>query len=86
MQRDAVQSKIHAYHNEINAIKDKIDELKKKLPRESQHELQEEHDAIEWKISTTSLDLKEEKGLIENVKQLEILLQATKKLTFKITK
>ena len=46
---------------EINTIKDKIDELKKKLPRESQRELQEEHDAIEWKISTTSLDLKEEK-------------------------
>jgi phosphoserine phosphatase len=79
-QRDAIRAKSAPLTNQINVIKDKIEELKKKLPRDSQRELQEEHDAIEWKISTTSLDLKEEKLLIENVKQLEILLSGYKKI------
>ncbi len=42
--------------------------------------MQEEFDAIEWKIQTTSLDLKEEKLLIEDVKQLEIQLSGYKKI------
>ena len=68
------------FHDDIKTAREKIAEVKKTLPRESQRELQEEHDAIEWKISTTSLDLQEEKGLIENVKQLEILLSGYKKI------
>jgi uncharacterized coiled-coil DUF342 family protein len=50
------------------------------VPRESQQDLQQELDAIEWKIQTTSLDLQEEKKLIENVKELEILLSSYKKI------
>ena len=65
---------------EVNAIDEKIVELKKKVPRVSQRELQEELDAIEWKIQTTSLDLPEEKRLIEEVKQLEIQLSSYKKI------
>jgi uncharacterized coiled-coil DUF342 family protein len=79
-QRDAVRTQSDPITDEINALKQKISELKKSLPRESQRELQEEHEAIEWKISTTSLDLQEEKRLIENVKQLEILLSGYKKI------
>ena len=67
-------------NEEIKTIRDKITKLKKTLPRESQRELQEEHDAIEWKISTTSLDLQQEKRLIENVKELELLLSGYKKI------
>jgi uncharacterized coiled-coil DUF342 family protein len=79
-QRDAIRAQSDPINDEIRAIREKIAELKKNLPRESQRELQEEHDAIEWKISTTSLDLQEEKILIENVKQLEILLSGCKKI------
>jgi uncharacterized coiled-coil DUF342 family protein len=79
-QRDAIRTQTDPINNEIKAIREKIAALKKNLPRESQRELQEEHDAIEWKISTTSLDLKEEKMLIENVKQLEIMLSGYKKI------
>jgi uncharacterized coiled-coil DUF342 family protein len=79
-QRDAVRAQSDPINDEIRAIREKIAELKKKLPRESRRELQEEHDAIEWKISTTSLDLQEEKMLIENVKRLEILLSGYKKI------
>jgi len=79
-QRDAIRAQSDPIDDEIRAIREKIAVLKKNLPRESQRELQEEHDAIEWKISTTSLDLQEEKILIDNVKQLEILLSGYKKI------
>jgi uncharacterized coiled-coil DUF342 family protein len=79
-QRDEIRVKTAPITEKMDAIKEKIAELKKQVPRESQQELQEEHDAIEWKIQTTSLDLQEEKGLIENVKQLEILLSSYKKI------
>jgi uncharacterized coiled-coil DUF342 family protein len=79
-QRDAIRSQSAPINDDIQAARTKISELKKNLPRDSQRDLQEEHDAIEWKISTTSLDLQEEKMLIENVKQLEILLSGYKKI------
>ena len=79
-QRDEIRKQSDPITEEINKIKEKISKLRKTLPRESQQDLQEQHDAIEWKISTTSLDLKEEKQLIEEVKQLEILLRGYKKI------
>ncbi|MGA3111075.1 MAG: hypothetical protein ABSE15_03480 [Candidatus Bathyarchaeia archaeon] len=85
-QRDAIRSHSDPITEDINAARAKIAQFKKTLPRESQRALQEEHDAIEWKISTTSLDLQEEKGLIENVKQLEILLSGYKKIDAQNTK
>ena len=85
-QRDEIRAKTAPITEEINAIKEKISELKKKVPRERQQDLQEELDAIEWKIQTTSLDLQEEKGLIENVKELEILLSSYKKIDAKYKK
>jgi uncharacterized coiled-coil DUF342 family protein len=80
-QRDAVRANMAPINDEMNAIKEKIEELKKKLPPRVNHrELQKQHDAIEWKIATTSLDLKEEKELIEQVKALEIQLSGFKKI------
>jgi uncharacterized coiled-coil DUF342 family protein len=58
----------------------KLIELKKKTPKKSHRELQKEFEDIEWKIQTTSLDLQEEKRLIENVKQLETQLNVYKKI------
>jgi uncharacterized coiled-coil DUF342 family protein len=78
--RDLVRAKATPIMEEVNAIDEKIAELKKKVPRVSQRELQEELDAIEWKIQTTSLDLQEEKILIGNVKELEIQLSSYKKI------
>ena len=79
-QRDSIRAKAAPIIDEVNAINQKISELKKKLPRERQRDLQEELEAIEWKIQTTSLDLQEEKRLIEDVKQLEIQLSSYKKI------
>ena len=78
--RDDVRVKIKPIMDKIEALDDKIEELKKKTPRVRQQDLQEELDAIEWKIQTTSLDLKEEKHLIDQVKQLETQLSSYKKI------
>lgn len=79
-QRDGIRTKATPIIEEINARRDKIAEFRKKVPRESQQDLQQELEAIEWKIQTTSLDLQEEKKLIENVKELETLLVSYKKI------
>ena len=79
-QRNAVRVNVTPIMTEVNALHEKIDALKKNLPRINQRELQKELDAIEWKIATTSLDLQEEKRLVENVKELEIQLHGYKKI------
>lgn len=79
-QREGMRTKSAEVIDRIKETRARVDELKTKTPRVSQRELQEELNAIEWKISTTSLDLQEEKHLIERVKQLEILLRGYKKI------
>ncbi len=79
-QRDEARAKIRTIIEEIKTHSQKITELKKKTPKESHRELQKELKDIEWKIQTTSLDLQEEKRLIENVKQLETQLNIYKKI------
>jgi uncharacterized coiled-coil DUF342 family protein len=79
-QRDLIRAKATPIMEEVNAIDEKIAELKKKVTRVSQRELQEELDAIEWKISTTSLDIQEEKRLVGEVKELELQLKGYKKI------
>jgi uncharacterized coiled-coil DUF342 family protein len=79
-QRDEARTKIRANIEEIKTRRQKLMELKKKTPQQSHQELQKEFTDIEWKIQTTSLDLQEEKELIENVKQLETQLHVYKKI------
>jgi uncharacterized coiled-coil DUF342 family protein len=79
-QRDLIRAKTTPIIEEVNAIDEQIAKLKKKVPRVSQRELQEELDAIEWKISTTSLDVQEEKRLVGEVKELELQLKGYKKI------
>ena len=79
-QRDAVRVNVNPIMDEVKALNDKIETLKKNLPRINRREIQQELDAIEWKISTTSLDLQEERRLIDNVKELETQLIGYKKI------
>jgi len=80
LQRNEAQAKTRANIEEIKVIRQKLVELKKKKPKQSYQELQKEFTDIEWKIQTTSLDLQEEKELIETVKQLETQLRIYKKI------
>ena len=79
-QRDETRTTIHEVIDEIKVAREKISELKKKTPKRSHTDLKKELDDIEWRIQTTSLDLTEEKKLIENVKQLETQLSAYRKI------
>ncbi len=79
-QRESLRTRNTEVVSKIKETKAKVDELKTKTPKISQRTLQEELDAIEWKIQTTSLDLQEERRLIERVKQLEIQLSGYKKI------
>ena len=79
-QRDLIRAKAAPIMEQVKSIDVKIAELKKTVPRVSQRELQEELDAIEWKISTTSLDLQEEKRLVGEVKELEMQLKGYRKI------
>jgi uncharacterized coiled-coil DUF342 family protein len=85
-QRDEERAKIRVHIEEIKAHNQKIAELKKKAPRENRRDLQKEFDDIEWKIQTTSLDMQEEKRLMERVKQLETQLSVYKKMDQHIKK
>ena len=85
-QRDETRTTIHEIIDEIKAAREKIAELKKKTPKRSHRDLKKELEDIEWKIQTTSLDLKEERVLIENVKQLETQLSAYKKIEQQLKK
>jgi uncharacterized coiled-coil DUF342 family protein len=79
-QRDEARVKIKAHIEQIKAHNERISDLKKKAPRENRREMRKEFDDIEWKIQTTSLDMQEEKRLMERVKQLETQLSVYKKI------
>lgn len=78
--RDAVRVNTAPITDEVNKLKEKIAELKKTLPRVSQRQLQEELDAVEFKIATTSMDIKEEREHVDQVKELEIQLSGYRKI------
>ena len=79
-QRNLIRDQTTPIMEQVSALDAKIAELRKTVPRMSQRELQEELDAIEWKISTTSLDIQDEKRLVGEVKALELQLKGYKKI------
>jgi uncharacterized coiled-coil DUF342 family protein len=79
-QRDEGRAKMWVIIEELKTHKQKIAELKKKTPQKNHQQLQKELEDIEWKIQTTTLDMQEEKRLIENVKRLETQLNVYKKI------
>ncbi|MCL6578874.1 MAG: hypothetical protein K6T73_05735 [Candidatus Bathyarchaeota archaeon] len=79
-QREASKKEIHEKIEEIKRLKEEIKTLAPKKPPKSFQTLQKEIEDLEWKIQTTSLELREEKELVEKVKQLETQLSVHKKL------
>ena len=79
-QRDAARASNGSIIEEIKVRRSKIEELKKKKPRIARQQLEKEFQETEWTIQTTSLDLKEEKRLVEEVKQLEQQLSIYRRL------
>jgi uncharacterized coiled-coil DUF342 family protein len=79
-QRDTIRVKIKPIMDEIQAINEKKEELKKKSHNIRKKDIQNEIDKIDWKIQTETLDLQEEKRLVGEVKLLETQLHGYKKI------
>jgi uncharacterized coiled-coil DUF342 family protein len=79
-QRDILRVKIKPIVDEIQAINEKKEELRKKSPHIRKKDIQKEIDKIDWKIQTETLDLQEEKRLVGEVKLLETQLSGYKKI------
>lgn len=79
-QRDQIKEERIQKIGELKNLRKELEELKKKKPSKSLKTLQKEIESIEWKIQTTSLNLQDEKQLVERVKQLEIQLGIHKKI------
>jgi uncharacterized coiled-coil DUF342 family protein len=80
LQRDEVRDKITPLMDEIHAINEKKQEIKKKSAPVRHEDVQKEIDAIDWKIQTETLDMTEEKRLVGEVKKLEQQIGGYKKI------
>ncbi len=78
--RDECRAKTRSIIEDIKTRQEKIAQLQKKTPKQSYFQLKKEQEDIEWKIQTSSLDLQEEKRLVDIVKQLEIQMETYKKM------
>jgi uncharacterized coiled-coil DUF342 family protein len=78
-QRTELNSKFRGKIEEAKKLREQRREMSQKAPRGGFSDLQKELEDIEWKIQTTSMDLKEEREHVERVKQLEIQLAAHRK-------
>ena len=79
-QRIQLKTEIAQKTNELRNLKSKIEALTAKKTSRSLNALQKEFEAIEWRIQTTPLSLKEEKKLVERVKQLEDQISVYRKM------
>jgi uncharacterized coiled-coil DUF342 family protein len=79
-QRDEIHQKIKPIMDEIHAINEKKQEILKNAPPVRRGDVQKEIDALEWKIQTETMDMQEEKHLVDEVKQLEKQLGGFKKI------
>jgi uncharacterized coiled-coil DUF342 family protein len=78
-QREKAKADLHLKIEEIKKFKEEIKVLDEKKPSRSFKALEKEIASTEWKIQTSSLDLKDEKELVEEVKQLQTMLNIHKK-------
>lgn len=67
-------------HTQILKLKEKLKRLKEKKPLRNMSNVESEIEKLEWKIQTTSLPVREERMLIDQVRVLETQLSTHKKL------
>ena len=78
--RDVIRLEISSKIEEIMNHRQKIDFFRDKLPIRKNIDLQKEFEDLEWKIQTTTLELDEEKQLVEQVKIIGTQLNKYKKI------
>ncbi|MCW4009542.1 MAG: hypothetical protein NWF05_02840 [Candidatus Bathyarchaeota archaeon] len=80
VQRDEVRKQMAPFIEEIKTHSQRIRDLKEKRSGGNRQELQKAFEALEFKIATTSMDLQDEKRLIDQVKEIETHLSIYKKM------
>jgi uncharacterized coiled-coil DUF342 family protein len=80
VQRDEARVKIKPLMEKVQVLNEKKEEIKKNNPKVNHVALQKEIDALEWEIQTTTLDMQDERRLVEEVKQLGSQLSGYKKI------
>jgi uncharacterized coiled-coil DUF342 family protein len=78
--RAETKAKISEKVEQLKKLRQGAKILEKKKPRRSQQDLQKEFADTEWKIQTSSLNLQEEKELVERVRRAEVQLNIYRKL------
>ncbi len=78
--RDQVKLSRKEKRDRIAELKEKLRELMEKRPDGNLQHIEKEIEKIDWKIQTTSLPLKEEEELINQVRQLETKLTVQKQI------
>ena len=78
--RAETKAKISEKVEQLKKLRQGAKTLEKKKPRRSQQDLQKEFADTEWKIQTSSLNLQEEKELVERVRRAEVQLNIYRKL------
>lgn len=78
--REKAKAEKNEKHLKIAQIREKIRTLTPKKPSTRLKDLEKEIQSIEWKIQTSSLSVKEEKALVDQVRVLEVQRLAHKQL------
>lgn len=79
-ERAEAKGKISEKVEQLKKLRQEVKTLEKRTPKRSQQNLQKEFADTEWKIQTSSLNLQEEKELVERVRQAEVQLNIYRKL------
>lgn len=78
--RNQLGDKIKEKHSKNLGLQNKINDLNEKRPEGNLRQVEKEIKKIDWKIQTTSLPLKEEQELVNQVRQLETQLVTQKQI------
>jgi len=77
--RKDILLKIDEIKTKVNETDKVLRKFEKEVPHESERDLKEKLDKIEWKLQTAPLTREEEKQLVEYIKRLEFKLHLWKK-------
>jgi len=78
--REKAKAQRKEKHEQMARIREKIKALAPKIPSVGLEDLEKEIQGLEWKIQTTSLSVKEEKPLVDQVRVLEAQRAVHKRL------
>ena len=78
--RDQVKNKGKEKRDKISELQEKLSELNEQRPNGNLWQVEREIEEIDWEIQTTSLPVKEEQELVNQVRQLETQLVVQKQI------